>query len=88
MTVLHKLKYNKQNIIEHLLLMGSKIRLNRIVSKPQHVLFLIDMFYLTYNYQRTPFKLEKMMFIPTSSDEEHVQFPYYPANLRDLTGHY
>lgn len=45
-SVLHKLKYNKQNIIEHLLLMGSKMKLNQIVTKPQRVLFLIDTFYL------------------------------------------
>jgi len=68
-SVLHKLKYNNQNIIEHLLLMGSKMRLNQIVTKPQHVLFLIDTFYLTYNNQYTPLAFEVATFIPNSSDE-------------------
>lgn len=38
-SLLHKLKYNKQKIIEHLLLTGSKVRFNQRVTKPWHMLF-------------------------------------------------
>lgn len=69
MSALRKLKYDKQNIIEHLLLLGSETRLNQIVTKPQHVPFLRDMFYLMYNHQCTPVKFEEVVFIPNSSEE-------------------
>lgn len=37
-SLLHKLKYNKQKIIEHLLLVGSKVSFYQRVTKPRHVL--------------------------------------------------
>lgn len=49
--------------------MGCKTRLNQMVTKPQHVLLLIDTFYLIYNNQCIPFRFHNEVFIPNASDE-------------------
>lgn len=50
MSLLHKLKYNKQKIIEYLLLMGSEVRFNQRVTKPWHMLFSNSFIYRTTNF--------------------------------------